>query len=112
MTELFHRDDWAIHPTLWKGEWQGGPAGCSIIFNAQTRPGQGPRLHTHPYAEIFIIRAGAALFIVGEETLRPAVGDIVVVPANTPHKFVSEGDAVFESIDIHMSGTFETTWLE
>lgn len=114
MAHLIDRDVWAAHPRLWKGELQAGAygAGLSVIFNLVEEIGGGPRLHRHPYAETFIIRAGVALFTVGGELIRAEAGQILVVPAQTPHKFVNAGPGPLESIDIHESGAFITEWLE
>ena len=39
-------------------------------------------------------------------------GDVLVVHAGEPHKFVNSGDGVLRQIDIHLNPEFETTWLE
>ncbi len=75
-------------------------------------PGTGPRLHSHPYEEVFIVQEGRATFTVGDDTLELQGGQIAVVPANTPHKFVNSGDGVLRQIDIHASPRMITTWLE
>lgn len=31
-------------------------------------------------------------------------GEIVIVPANTPHKFISQGDMPLQQVDIHVTG--------
>jgi mannose-6-phosphate isomerase-like protein (cupin superfamily) len=105
---------WAPQKGRWHGELQGAPyaAGISLIFNATEKVGFGPRLHQHPYAETFIIRKGRALFTVGGAEIKAGAGQIVIVPADTPHKFKVIGPGVFESIDIHASESFVTEWLE
>ena len=37
---------------------------------------------------------------------------MIVVPANTPHKFTNPGPSPLETTDIHENGTFVTEWLE
>src|SRR5512142_3301027 len=54
-------------------------------------PGGGVRLHDHPYKEIFVIQDGSATFTVGTESVAAHAGQVIVVPANTPHKFVNTG---------------------
>jgi mannose-6-phosphate isomerase-like protein (cupin superfamily) len=83
-----------------------------LIFNYLEAPGGGPRLHRHPYPETFVIRQGTGLFTVGDEEIRASAGQILVVPANTPHKFTNLGPGALETIDIHERGTFATEWLE
>jgi mannose-6-phosphate isomerase-like protein (cupin superfamily) len=81
-----------------------------IIVEAQ--PGEGPKLHSHPYDEIFIVQEGQATYTVGEQTIEVSAGQIVIGPANVPHKFVNSGIGVLRQVDIHASPRFITTWLE
>lgn len=73
----------------------------SIIQEYTDRVGSGPRLHQHPYSETFIIRRGAARFTVADEVLVGSGGQVLVVPAFTPHKFEVLDQGFFESIHIH-----------
>lgn len=82
------------------------------FFVSATPPGRGPALHTHPYAEVFVIQAGSLTFVVGTETIEATAGQIIIVPAETPHKFTNTGTAVAQHMDIHTSGNMQTTWLE
>jgi mannose-6-phosphate isomerase-like protein (cupin superfamily) len=75
-------------------------------------PGHGVRLHKHPYKEIFIIQDGAATFTVGSATLDAHAGQIIVVPADTPHRFTNTGSGPLRQVDIHVSSQFVTHWLE
>ena len=91
-----------------QGDKQGAPF-CAYIVNA--KPGQGPPLHTHPYVEVAFILEGRATITVGEETREVNPGGIVVIPANTPHRFVNSGDTLLRQIDIHASPKFIQTNL-
>jgi quercetin dioxygenase-like cupin family protein len=75
-------------------------------------PGDSIRLHQHPYKEIFIMQEGVSTFTVGAETLEGRAGQVVIVPANTPHKFMNSGDTQLKQIDIHLSSHYITHWLE
>lgn len=75
-------------------------AGASF-FLSRHAPGEGPKLHTHPYEETFIVQAGAARFTVGDETLEASPGQILIVPPSTPHKFVNSGDSRLQMVSIH-----------
>jgi mannose-6-phosphate isomerase-like protein (cupin superfamily) len=88
-----------------------GGANISIILQSTTQAGVGPRLHRHPYAETFIIRRGSATFTVGTEQLEAHAGQILVVPAQTPHKFAT-GPEGYEGVHIHANVRFVTEWLE
>ena len=88
-----------------------GDASISIILESTTKAGVGPRLHQHPYAETFIIRRGWARFTIGAEELQGHAGQVLVVPADTPHKFATGRDG-YEGIHIHANYRFVTEWLE
>ncbi len=75
-------------------------------------PGGSVRLHKHPYKEIFIIQEGVATFTVGAAVLEARVGQIVIAPADTPHKFRNSGEGQLRQVDIHLSRQFITQWLE
>jgi hypothetical protein len=60
-------------------------------------------LHKHPYQEIFIIQAGLASFTVDSTVLEAHAGQIVIVPADVPHKFVDLSDQRLKQIDIHVN---------
>jgi mannose-6-phosphate isomerase-like protein (cupin superfamily) len=82
------------------------------FFVSATPPGRGPSLHTHPYAEVFVVQAGSLTFVVGDQTIEATAEQIVIVPAGVPHKFTNTGSAVARHLDIHTSSRMETTWLE
>jgi quercetin dioxygenase-like cupin family protein len=90
------------------GEDHGAPISAYIV---NAKPGQGPPLHTHPYVETAFIIEGTALITVGDEEREVTDGAIVVIPANTPHRFVNSGAAVLRQIDIHASPRFIQTNL-
>jgi len=75
-------------------------------------PGGIIRLHKHPYKEIFIIQEGVSTFTVGSTTLEARAGQIIIVPADVPHKFMNISDKQLKQIDIHVSKQFITYWLE
>ena len=61
-------------------------ASVSLIFD-ESEPGHGPRLAAGP-------------------------GDVVIVPADTPHGFTNHGPGPSKLVCIHANPTFETEWLE
>jgi mannose-6-phosphate isomerase-like protein (cupin superfamily) len=91
------------------GEQHGGVGVCVIFVDAA--PGQGPRLHRHPYVEILIVLEGAATFDDGESTRVVAAGEMAVVDAGQAHAFVNSGEGRLRQIDIHLSPRFKTEWL-
>jgi quercetin dioxygenase-like cupin family protein len=90
------------------GEKERAPFSAYIV---KAKPGQGPPLHKHPYVEVAVTIEGAATITVGDETREVKAGGIVVIPANTPHRFVNSGDTSLRQIDIHASPTFIQTNL-
>ena len=75
-------------------------------------PGDGVRLHKHPYKEIFVIQEGVALYTVGSAILEAHAGQIIIVPSDMPHKFANRGNGPLKQVDIHISRQFITDWLE
>jgi len=86
-------------------------AGVSFIV-IDAPPGSGPKLHKHPYEEVFVVQEGTVTFTAGDEVVEASGGQIVVVPAGVPHKFVNSGTGPLRQIDIHPTGRFVTEWLE
>lgn len=92
------------------GEKEGGVGVCILFVDAG--PGQGPRLHRHPYIEILIVLEGTATYNDGESKRVLDAGDMAVVDAQQPHGFVNSGSGRLRQIDIHLSPSFTTEWLE
>lgn len=82
------------------------------FFVTETPPEKGPSLHLHPYIEVFIVLDGQLTITAGDATIEAAAGQIVIVPAETPHKYRNTGTTVARHVDIHTSGQMITTWLE
>jgi mannose-6-phosphate isomerase-like protein (cupin superfamily) len=82
------------------------------FFWLNTVPGAGPALHVHPYEEVFIVQHGRVTFTVGEKQLEVEGGNVVIAPANTPHKFRNSGNEPLEMVSIHPSKEVIQTMLE
>jgi len=95
------------------GEFQGHHLGANVsLIVVDAPPGGGPRLHRHPYEEVFVVQEGTAIFTAGDEKIEAKGGQVVVVPAGVPHKFVNSGKGRLRQVDIHASDRFLTEWLE
>jgi mannose-6-phosphate isomerase-like protein (cupin superfamily) len=95
---------------LFEGAAHGG---VEISIFVTTWPaGRGPRLHKHPYAEVFLIEEGQAAFVIDREQLTVAADHIVVVPANTPHRFENAGRSPLRLLSIQPSPNVIQTDLE
>ncbi len=82
------------------------------LFLVDDRPGAGPRLHRHPYPELFIVHAGQADFEIDDACLIATAGDILIAPAQTPHRFTNTGDEQLRLTAIHTAPTMDTEWIE
>ncbi len=108
------RSDWAKHDLLWKGVMEGKDidTGVTVLFYATEETGVGPTWHVHPYDEIFIVREGRALFTIGDQKIEAEAGQILMGPANIPHKYHNLGPGLLETTDIHVSDRWIQTDLE
>jgi quercetin dioxygenase-like cupin family protein len=95
------------------GNLRGADHGATVsVILDHSEPGQGPRLHKHPYDETWVVNDGNLTFQAGDERLNAGPGDIVIVPPDTPHKFTNNGPGDASLVCIHASPTFVTEWLE
>ena len=112
MTQIISKQDLPFDGYTW--EFQGylhSNTNVSFII-VEAKPGEGPRLHSHPYEEVFIVQEGQASFTVGASTLEVVAGQVVVAPADLPHKFINSGTGMLRQVDIHVSPRFITTWYD
>ena len=81
-----------------------GHGGVEIsIFVTTWPPGRGPRLHKHPYAEVFLIEEGEAAFVIDRERVTVVANHIAVVAADTPHRFENAGSSPLRLLSIQPS---------
>ncbi len=91
--------------------FEGGEEVPVSLFITRYPRGRGPDLHLHPYPEVFVVQDGTARFTVGEESVVVEAGNVVVVPAETPHGFKSEGDEELRVVSVHPSPVVRQTDL-
>ena len=104
----------ALAPTEHSHEFVGAEHGdvpFSVIL-VHSRPGVGPKVHRHPYAEVFVVEAGQATFRIGDETVVVEGGNVVVSPPGEAHGFVNSGAGELRLTAIHGASRFDTEWLE
>jgi mannose-6-phosphate isomerase-like protein (cupin superfamily) len=87
-----------------------GDVPFSIIL-VHSDPGVGPKLHRHPYAEVFIVHSGQATFQLGDASVVVDAGHVVVGPSDVPHGFTNTGPGVLLLTAIHGAPRFNTEWL-
>lgn len=94
-------------------EFIGNDHGAPIsMYIVDASPGSGPPLHVHPYAEVIVVQEGQATVTLGDEERQVHAGAIIVIPPETPHKFVNSGDTQLRQVDVHASARFIQTDLE
>ena len=101
MALIISKDQLQRTGTGWKFEGSNFTGTDVSFFIIEAAPGKGAKLHQHPYEEIFINLEGKATFTVGNEKMEIEAGNVVIVPPNTPHKFVNTGDGILRQVDIH-----------
>lgn len=86
------------------------------LFINELAPGDGPRLHTHTYDEIFVVVEGQSTFTMLDgdtpTTVELRTGDVARVPAGVPHTFTNTGDRVLRQVDIHLADRIALVRLE
>ena len=87
-----------------------GEVPFSVIL-VHSEPGVGPKLHRHPYAEVFVVESGQATFQLGDRTIVVDGGHIVVGPPDVPHGFTNTGSGELRLTAIHGASRFDTEWL-
>jgi quercetin dioxygenase-like cupin family protein len=99
--------------TLETGNMKGVDHGATIsLILDHSEPGEGPRLHRHPYDETWVVEKGNVTFQLGEKRHQAGAGDIVVAPPGAPHMFINDGPERSRMVCIHASPTMITEWLE
>jgi quercetin dioxygenase-like cupin family protein len=54
-----------------------------------SHPGQGVPLHRHDYEELIVVHAGQGTYTVGDATAETGAGEVVIIPAGVPHRWVN-----------------------
>jgi mannose-6-phosphate isomerase-like protein (cupin superfamily) len=84
---------------LFQGQDHGGVR--LSIFVVNVAAGEGPKLHVHPYDEVFVVHEGEATFTVGDESVATRGGQIVVARREVPHRFENSGSGRLRLTAIH-----------
>ncbi len=78
-----------------------------IFTGVQTcAPGYRTALHWHPYVEyLFVLEGVLEAWVEGQDgaPARHNVGDMIALPANTPHVFANPGPGTLRLLGIHHS---------
>lgn len=101
MTRVIPVDDVRYTPAV--AVFEGHEETPVSVYVTEFERGDGTPLHLHPYPELFLVEANAALFTAGDEELIVSAGNFVLVPANTPHRYVGASDDPVRVISVHAS---------
>jgi mannose-6-phosphate isomerase-like protein (cupin superfamily) len=101
--------DHTEHAHEFVGAEHGDVPFCVILVHS--KPGVGPKLHRHPYPEVFIVESGQATFRIGDETVVVEGRNVVVSPSGEAHGFTNTGTSELRLTSIHGAGRFNTEWL-
>lgn len=86
-----------------------GEDGMPVFTGVQTcQPGYATPLHWHPYVEyLFVLEGTLEAWLEGQadSPARLSQGDMIALPACTPHIFRNAGDTTLRIIGIHASPT-------
>ncbi|MAC76684.1 MAG: cupin [Rhodobacteraceae bacterium] len=101
-------------PAPWRGVLPGADLGgpVTVLTYGNDTPGEGPRLHVHPYDETFVVIEGRVRFFVGDQVIDAVAGEVVLGPKAVPHRFVNLGPGRMQTIDIHHSPRWIQTDLD
>ena len=109
MARVIPLDELRFSPTA--ALFEGGDEIDASIFVVNYERGNSVGQHTHPYAEAFVVVTGTASFLVDGERLEVGAGNVVVVPAETPHGFEGAGEDSLTVVSVHPRGKVEQTFL-
>ena len=83
-------------------KFEGGAHGSTVsFFLVAYGRGDEATLHRHPYEETFVVLEGEAIFHVDGEDVPAHAGQVVIVPADTPHGFEGAGDGILRVLSVH-----------
>ena len=94
---------------LFEGEKRAGTG--TSMFVVRTPPGGSVELHTHPYAETFLLLEGEGRWTAGDAVVDLRPETILVVPPETPHGFRNTGATPLLVVSVHESGALDQTVL-
>ena len=68
-------------------------------------------MHMHPYSETCIVYSGLVEATIDGQLAVAGPGDIIVIKAETPHRFTALGEEWIVAVCIHASARFIIDWV-
>ncbi len=75
-------------------------------------PGSYLPAHTHPVEEVFYVFEGSGIAVVGQAEHRVSAGMAILAPAEVPHAFRNDTNALLKVIWMHPAQNPSTTFVE
>lgn len=75
-------------------------------------PGDGPPLHSHPWAAWDVVVRGQVRFRIDGEDIDLGPGDFIHTPADAVHAFVATGDEQAEMVEFQFPGGFHVAYAD
>jgi quercetin dioxygenase-like cupin family protein len=72
----------------------------SMMVLNEIMPEASPFLHSHPHEQLTHMIQGKAEFVLGDEVLNLAEGDVLLVPPNIPHSLKVIGGQPVLNLDV------------
>jgi quercetin dioxygenase-like cupin family protein len=87
--------------------------GACMVFDMIADPGLGVPMHVHDHEdELFIVRSGAARFVVNGREIILEAGDTLFGPRGVPHAWEAIGDEPLDASVTILPGRLETMFRE
>lgn len=72
----------------------------SMMVLNELQPSSRPNLHQHPHEQLCYIVEGTCRFVLGDEVLDLAAGDVVLIPGNVPHSLEVTSSTPVLNLDV------------
>lgn len=82
------------------------------VMHERLSPGDGPPLHSHPWATWEVVINGRLTVQMGDDRFEVSAGDFVYTPPNIVHTFMAVGNEPAEVIAMNWPGGFQHLYRE
>lgn len=89
-----------------------GDAKMPDVMIERLAPGDGPPVHSHPWAAWDVVTQGRVRYRVGEEEWELEPGDFIYTPQGAPHAFMATGDEAAEIVQFQFPGGFHVAYAD
>ena len=89
-----------------------GDAAMPDVMTERLAAGDGPPLHSHPWAAWDVVTRGKVRFQIDGQTYDLEAGSFIYTPANAVHAFMDLGDEEAEILQFQWPGGFHVAYAE